>query len=379
MSKRGNINVLKPKFRIQETLDAVQECLEAGWTGMGFKTEQFEKAWSDYTGLENSVFQNSATASLHTAIAIFKRKFGWQNGDEILTSPLTFVSTNHAILYENLEPRFVDVDESLTLSPRNLLQKINDKSRAVIFVALGGNSGNLSEIQKICKDHGLILILDAAHASGSTLDGKDLGKYADVACYSFQAVKNLPTADSGMICFNDIELSKEARKFSWLGIDKDTFARSKQGTYLWDYEVEDLGYKYNGNSIMAAIGLIALKYLDLDNERRREIAKIYHDRLQGIPNLQFVKHNPLGKTSQHLVQILVDNRKDLIEYLATQGIFVGVHYKDNREYKIYEQREDSCPYSTFVSARLISLPNHLWLTDEDIQFITDQISDFYGQ
>ena len=276
------INVLKPKFRTEEILETIRECLDKGWTGMGFKTEEFENAWKDYTDLPNSHFISSNTVGLHLTLNVFKKKNGWEDGDEIITTPLTFISTNHSIMYERLKPVFADVDKSLCLDPKSVESKITNKTKAIIYVGIGGNTGQLEEIQSICKKHNLKLILDAAHMAGTKIKNifggmgyttEHVGKQADVTVFSFQAVKNLPTADSGMICFKDKEDDKLARKLSWLGINKDTFNRSTQGSYKWKYNVEEVGFKYHGNSIMASIGLTQLQYLDEDNDYRNYIAE----------------------------------------------------------------------------------------------------------
>src|SRR6185369_836871 len=157
------IQLFVPTFRIDETLEAIRECLEKGWTGLGFKTVQFEQAWKDYTGLPYAHFLNSATSGLHLAIAQLRAQHGWKDGDEIITTPLTFVSTNHAILYENLKPVFADVDEYLGLDPASVEARITPKTRAVIFVGMGGNPGSYDAVRALCTKHGLKLILDAAH------------------------------------------------------------------------------------------------------------------------------------------------------------------------------------------------------------------------
>jgi dTDP-4-amino-4,6-dideoxygalactose transaminase len=253
-----SIQVLKPKFHIDECLNAVKECLEKGWTGMGFKTAEFEEAWKIYTGHPYAYFLNSNTAGLHLAVKIMKMRNGWQDGDEIISTPITFVSTNHAVLYENMHVTFADVDEYLCLKPEDVEKKINDKTRAVIFVGYGGRVGQLNKIIEICKKHNLKLILDAAHMSGTKVNGVCPGTWegVDVAVYSYQAVKNLPTGDSGMICWANDEYDKMTRQIAWLGINKDTYARSNKGTYAWKYDVDYVGYKYNGNAIMAAIAAI---------------------------------------------------------------------------------------------------------------------------
>ena len=161
------IQLFKPYFRKEEILQEIGECLDKGWTGMGYKTLEFENKWCDYTGLPHSHFLSSNTVGLHLAIKILKEENGWNDGDEIITTPLTFVSTNHAILYENLTPVFSDVDEYLCLDPESVLEKITNRTKAVLFVGIGGNPGNLNEIEEICRQKDLRLILDAAHMAGT--------------------------------------------------------------------------------------------------------------------------------------------------------------------------------------------------------------------
>ena len=370
------IQVFTPSFRVEECLEQIRECLEIGWSGMGFKTVEMEKAWNDYTGLPHSHFLNSATAALHIAVAMLKRKHGWADGDEIICTPLTFVSSNHAVMYENMKVVFADVDEQLCMDPADIERKIGPRTRAVMFVALGGNTGRLKEVAKLCKDRGLPLILDAAHMAGSKLDGKDPGHWADVTCYSFQAVKNLPTADSGMVCFMDKELDEEARKFSWLGINKDTYARAQQGNYKWKYGVDYVGFKYNGSAVMGAMALVGLKYLDVDNARRREIAALYSARFAGVDAIQTVPMAADCIPSRHLYQILIDNRDGLMEHLNAAEIFHGVHYRDNTEYDMYAYGKGTCPKAERASDRLITLPIHLRLSDDDVNRVADEVLKF---
>jgi len=362
------IQVLKPRYRVEECLNEIRECLEIGWTGMGFKTVEFENKWKEYTGLKNAYFLNSATSGLHLAVRVLKDKFNWKEDDEIITTPFTFISTNHAIKYENLTPVFADIDESLNLSPKSVKEKITDKTRAIIFVGVGGNTKNMIEIINIAKENNLAIILDAAHMAGSYYQGKHVGFETDVAVFSFQAVKNLPTADSGMMCFSDEEDDKKARELSWLGINKDTFERSKQGTYKWDYDVNEVGFKYHGNSIMSALGLVGLKYLDMDNAYRRQIAYWYESNLKD--KVKIIEHENKHETSRHLFQIVVENREKVIEYLTNNNIFPGVHYKENTQYKPYKINY-VLPNAKYYSDRVLTLPIHTHLTKEDVDYISE--------
>ena len=377
------INVFVPKFRKKEIIKNIEECLDKSWTGIGFKTVEFEEAWKEYTKLPNAHFINSNTVGLHLAVRILKLVNQWKDKDEIITTPLTFVSTNHSILYENLTPVFADVDEQLCLDPVDVESKITRKTKAIMFVGMGGNIGQYKKIKEICKKYNLKLIFDAAHCAGTTLitsyEGvcfteSHVGIDADVSIFSFQAVKNLPTADSGMICFKNDDYDQLARKMSWLGIDKDTFSRTNQkGTYKWDYDVPTLGYKYNGNSIMASMGLVGLKYLDVDNKRRREIASLYDNLLKDVKGVKIIKHSIECKSSRHLYQIRVKNRDKVMQALNNMNVSPGVHYKDNTQYDLYKESYGTCPNAHKYSKELITLPIHCHLTDEECKIVVNKL------
>ena len=375
----ATIQVLKPKFHIEECLDQVRECLEKGWTGSGFKTAELETKWKEYTGHANACFLNSNTSGLHLAFNILKRQGNWQDGDEVITTPITFVATNHAILYEGLQPVFADVDEYLCLDPADVEKKITPKTRAIIFVGYGGRVGQLEKIIEICKKHNLRLILDAAHMAGTRVHGVTPGCWegVDVTVYSFQAVKNLPTGDSGMICFADEALDKECRMVSWMGINKDTYARtSSEGTYKWNYGVDYVGFKYNGNAIMAGIALAQLPYLDEENARRREISAMYDKAFEGNPNIRIIRAPYADECCYHIHEIVVPDREALLGELAKNDIYGGVHYRDNTEFSMYTYAQGTCPVAHEVTQHIISMPLHMYLTDEDVAKIAKIVNDF---
>jgi len=364
-----------PTYRIDECLAEIRECLELGWTGLGFKTVAFEKAWCEYTGLPHAHFLNSATAGLHLAVKILKDAYGWQDGDEVISTPLTFVSTNHAIVYENLHVVFADVDKYLCLDPEDVERKITPKTRAICFVGFGGNTGQWEKIVKLAQKHNLRLILDAAHMAGTRFKGKTPGKEADAIVYSFQAVKNLPTADSGMICFREAEHDALVRKLCWLGINKDTYTRTaSQGSYKWKYEVEHVGYKYHGNSIMAALGLVQLRYLDQDNAYRRQLASWYDAGFKGHEDkIRPIAVIPGCESSRHLYIIEVAARDEMLMALNDCDIYPGVHYRDNTDYSMYAYGKGTCPNAARLSESILSLPMHLRLSYTDVQKIVENV------
>jgi dTDP-4-amino-4,6-dideoxygalactose transaminase len=364
-----------PTFQVDECLEAIRECLIKGWTGLGFKTVEFEEAWKQYTGRPHAYFLNSATAGLHLAVKILKDAEGWAEGDEIISTPLTFVSTNHAVAYEKMKVVFADVDEYLCLDPEDIERKITDRTRAVIFVGLGGNIGRWPQVVDLAGRRGLKIILDAAHMSGTRFNGQTACPEADVIVYSYQAVKNLPTADSGMVCFADPGHDQTARKLGWLGINKDTYTRTaSQGAYKWKYEVDDVGFKYHGKSIMAAIALVQLKYLDRDNAYRRQLAGWYDFYLKGRGDLvRPVPVAPGCESSRHLYVIETAARDELMMALNECGIYPGVHYRDNTEYSMFSYGRGSCPRAHALSERIMSLPIHLRMTHGDVQQVARQV------
>ena len=384
----NKINVLKPKYRTEEVLDEIKICLDKGWTGMGFKTIEFEEAWKEYTKLPHAHFIQSNTVGLHT----FKTQEGWNDGDQVITTPLTFVSTNHSILYERLQPVFADVDEHLCLDPKSVREKITNKTKAIMYVGMGGNIGNIREIKWICEEYGLKLILDAAHMAGTyTKDmSPDGGAYAishtgyeaDASIFSFQSVKNLPTADSGMICFKEEKYDKLVRQLSWLGIDKDTYSRSDdKGSYKWRYDVPNLGFKYHGNSIMASIGLVQLKYLDDDNDYRNKVANWYEELIERSEISDKIKLVPISwsteKSSRHLFQIIVDEdkRDNVINHFYKNEIYPGVHYIDNTLYPMYFNSYGTCPKAHQYSKQIITLPIHLELNEDDCKKVVKALEE----
>jgi dTDP-4-amino-4,6-dideoxygalactose transaminase len=177
-----------------------------------------------------------------------------------------------------------------------------------------------------------------------------------------------------MICFADAEDDAEVRKLSWLGINKDTYARTaSQGAYKWMYDVERVGYKFHGNSIMAAIGLVQLKYLDQDNSYRRQLATWYRQYLSGTKNVALVPMTSGIESATHLFQVRVANRDELMLALNESEVYPGVHYRDNTEYTMYNYAQGTCPTSAKASSEILSLPMHMGVTHADVEKIAGLI------
>ncbi len=359
------IPLFKPYFRVEECLEKIKASLEIGWTGQGFLTSEFESAWGRYTGTENNLMLNSASAALHISLESMRTRFGWSHDAEVISTPLTFISTNHAILWSNLIPIFADVDESLCLDPISIRTKISPNTKALIYVAIGGNAANLKEIKEICREYSLKLIVDAAHAAGSFFNSEPVGNGADAICYSFQAVKNLPTADSGLLYISESETFELAKQLAWCGISESTFSRVSKSGYKWEYDVNFVGFKENANSIMAALALVGLNYLDEDNKRRREIANIYDKLIGESTRIKKIAHTNASESSRHLYQVALENRENTVKNLTEQNIGFGVHYRTNTKYPMYSKFYDQTPHANAFSERILSLPIYLDITLEE--------------
>jgi dTDP-4-amino-4,6-dideoxygalactose transaminase len=365
-----NVQLFAPSFDIDACLLQVRECLEKGWTGIGFKTVEFEKRFCAYIGEPYGHFVNSNTNGVHLLLEMLKTTRGWQAGDEVVSTAMTFVSTNHSILHAGLAPVFADVDASLCVTAESVRAVLTPRTRAVVFISIGGNSGEIEAVAALCKEKGLVMILDAAHACGARLHGKHLSAYADYTVYSFQAVKNLPTGDSGLVTVRSAAEDELLRRLAWCGINKDTYSRSKDG-YKWLYDVDHVGFKYHGNAIMAGLALVSLDDIDASNARRREIAAMYRAALDGYLGLRYIPHANEAETSRHLVQFYAPERDKLINHLDSCGIGTGVHYRSNTRYPMYAHL--ASPNAEAFDQQIISLPLHLRLTNDDIDYVIGHI------
>jgi dTDP-4-amino-4,6-dideoxygalactose transaminase len=364
------MQLFRPTYEVEECVDAVRKVLASGWTGPGPQCKLFEESWCQLTGAKHAHFLNSATAALHIAL----RMLDLPKQAKVLTTPLTFVSTNAVILYEGLEPVFVDINEDdLSLCSRDFERK-REGAKAALWVHYAGQVS--PHFERVMAEGGLPLIEDCAHAGGAYYQNGDrVGSRTDTfSCFSYQAVKNLPTFDSGMLCCPTLPLLERGKKLAWLGIDKDTYARaSTNEVYKWQYDVPELGWKYNGNDIAAAIANVQLKYLDRDNDLRRKIYQSYRKNFEGQVQITLVPHS--GHSVHHLVVIRVKNRNEVISALKASGISPGVHYLPNYEFPVFQKfyTRGSCPNAERISNEIISLPNHLQLTQTDIDRVCEVV------
>lgn len=360
------VNVFSPKLEIQKILSSLKDILKSGWIGLGEKTKLFEDKVTEYLNVKYAVGMNSCTAALHLAV----KSLNLHKGDYVITTPITFVSTNHVLLYENLIPIFSDTWKTTGVICEDCIKEAITKYsiKAIICTHLGGYSCEMDEINDIAKENNISVIEDCAHAFGAEYEDKKVGDTDNLCCWSFHAVKNLPVGEGGMITTNDEEKANYFKKMRWLGIDKSTYNRSDKG-YSWDYNVEYIGYKYHMSDIAAAIGLIQLEKIDIDNARRKQIADFYMHELNCIKP-QY-KHN--RKSSYHFIPMYFENRDEIYKRLIDNDIYPSMHYKRNDLYKMYRNypKVHNCENADWYEKRELTLPIHLDITDNDLDRIKE--------
>lgn len=370
------IPIFRPSYG-QEELEALKEPFESGWIGLGPKTKEFEEKFSKYIGVRFSVGVNSCTAALHLALMVSDVK-----GSEVITTPMTFVSTNHAILYNNAVPVFCDIEpDTLNIDTNQIKPLITKKTKAIVVVHYGGYAVEMDKVLEIARQYSLKVIEDVAHGCGGEYKNNKLGSIGDIGCFSFHAVKNLATGDGGMITTDDPELYRRLLKLRWVGISRDTWSREEEDTrkYSWYYNVEELGFKYHMNDITAAIGLVQLAKLDIMNKRRYEISQRYTNAFSSVKHIEVPKiKDYMTKPAYHNYVIKVDNRDGLNDFLKQKGISTGVHYIPNNHYDMYKQYKGETPVSDAVWKRLLTLPLYPDLKDDEVKFIINSVLEFFS-
>jgi perosamine synthetase len=366
------IPLFKPSYDEREW-NALREPLSTGWIGLGPKTREFEGHFAEYIGSKYAVATNSATAALHLSMLV-----SGIEGKEVITTPITFISTNHAILYNKGIPVFCDVEsDSLNIDPLKIEALITPATRMIVPVHYGGYSCDMGDICRIAKKHDLIVLEDAAHACGGEWEGRKLGSIGDLGIFSFHAVKNLATGEGGMIVTNDKKTYDRLMKLRWMGISKDTWQRSDDSQYSWYYDVEEVGYKYHMSDIAAVLGLVQLSKLDCLNLKRRELVKLYNSLLADFGWVE----RPVQKVYQtvpsaHNYVIKVPLRNELNEFLKARGISTGVHYIPNNHYSMYRSYRGPTPIAQSIWQRLLTLPLFPDLKNEEVEYIATCVAEF---
>ena len=370
------IQVFKPSHDHREII-AVAETLRSGWTGLGPKVAEFERKFADYVGVEHAVATNSGTSALHLAY----RLLGVGPATEVIVPSLTFVSTALAASYLGATPVFADsCADTLLMDYDHARTLITPRTKAVCIVLYGGQT--LRSIPQFYCDGNIPVVLDCAHACGAK---QDLS-IAPLHCWSFHAVKNLACGDGGMVTMHSADLAARARRLRWCGIDTSTYDRAgvAAGTYKWEYDVKEIGYKCHMNDITASIGLVQLQKMPEMQAKRQVIARKYTldlVELYAKEKVSILVPRHEINDAWHLFCIRAERRNELADFLRTKGINTGVHYKPIHLYDCW--RKLNCkPFLPIVERewqKLLTLPLYPDLELEQVDYICDSIKEFYGR
>lgn len=365
------IPVFRP-YTDGKEVEYLKDVIESGWWGLGPKTKEFEERFSNYIGTHYAIALNSATAALDLAF----KSIGIE-GREVITTSMTFVSTNHAILYNKGIPIFCDIEpDTLNIDPNKIETLINDKTKAIVVVHYGGHSCDMDKIMRLAKKYNLKVVEDCAHACGGEYKNKKLGSIGHFGCFSFQAVKNLATGDGGMITTNDKEANDFLLKYRWVGITKDTFSRDS-GKYSWYYDVVNLGHKFHMNDITAAIGLAQFEKLEWMNQQREKWTKYYNEHLNHVGDIEIPVDKKYTKPSYHNYVIKTKHRDKLQAYLNIKDISTGVHYYPNHLYEMYKPFYRKLPVAEKIWENLLTLPLFPALNETEVIYIINLIKEYF--
>lgn len=364
----------------EQEIDAVVDTLRSSWITTGPKTKTFEAEFSTYVNAPAALAVNSCTGALHIALAALD--IG--PGDEVITTPMTFASSVNVIEHAGATPVLVDVEpDTLNIDPARVAEAISPRTRAILPVHYTGHPAEMNPLMEMAKQRDLRIIEDAAHALPAKYDGKMIGTIGDFTAFSFYATKNLTTAEGGMLT-GDVDLVDQARIWSLHGMSRDAWKRyEKNGS--WYYEIVAPGFKYNMTDIQAAIGLVQLQRLEAMQQRRYEIVRQYNAAFSDMDELQAPIERPNVQSAWHLYVLRLNldrlsiDRSQFIDEMSARNIGTSVHFIPIHLHPYYRNKygwqPNDFPVAYHEYQRLVSLPLHPGLTDDDVADVITAVQD----
>lgn len=358
----------------EKDIEAVREVLEGPFITCGPKVKEAEDRLASYTGAKHAVVVNSGTSALHCACIAA----GIKEGDEVITTPITFAASANCVLYCGAKPVFADIDpETYNIDPASIRAHITDRTKAVIAVDFTGQVVQADEIRAICDEFGLVFIEDAAHSIGSSYNGKMVGNIADMTCFSFHPVKTVTAGEGGAILTNNDEFYKKLVLAHTHGIthDEDEMEDAPhEGT--WYYEQISLGYNYRMTDFQAALLISQLDRIDEFVARRKKIVAAYDEAFKDVPGIIVQKNIPQSDTSRHLYIIRLDldkltcTRREFFDAMSAENVQCQVHYVPVYWFPHYRNlgyEKGLCPNAEEVYKGIMSIPLYPAMTDKDIE------------
>lgn len=353
---------------------AVTDVLESKWLTMGEVTKQFETEFASMCNTKHAIAVSNATEALHLALLAL----GVGPGDEVIVPSLSFVATANAVLYCGANVRFADIlsPNELTIDPNSIKHAINKNTKAIIVMHYGGFPCRMNEILELAAEYDLPIIEDAAHASGSFLQGKALGCWGDIGCFSFFSNKNLSTGEGGMVVCERDDIAEKVRLLRSHGMTSLTYDRH-QG-HAFSYDVVATGYNYRIDEIRSSLGLVQLEKLEKNNERRGEITQTYWEAFRdhgiGLP----FSHLKQEQFSYHIFPIMVSSdvsRLDFMTALRDAGIQSSIHYRPIHTFTNYREKHKGAwlPITDYVGSREVTLPLFPTMTEEQQTYVIDHV------
>ena len=341
---------------LESELSEAMDAYRSGWLCMGPRTAELEESMCAYTGAEQAIAVSSCSAALHIACVAA----GLGPGDTVIVPSLAFAATVNAIACTGATPRFAEVAaiERPWLSARVAEALIEPSTKAIVAMSYGGHPGELAELAELAERRGLVLIEDAAHASGSWQDGRHVGTFGLAGALSFSASKNLGIGEGGMLLTDDDEVARRARALRWHGISASTWERRRAAAP--EYTVEEVGFNYRIDDPRAALANARLRRLDEDNRRRAEVDTTYRAAFAGAEGLTLLTPPPAGERASHCVFAVVlgeeIDRPAFREHLSARGVETSIHFPPLHTSPAYGHSAAALPLSEAFAARAVSLP-----------------------